>query len=136
MARYAYTEFPAEKENAGLDAIIAEMRAKGILYVPDHRSALGVVRRSRHADREPARDDGRAQDHARPLRPDILKPGEPIGALRDMRLWMTYLHHRWAIEAGVGYVGGMYHNIVVKGDDAAAHRDRAGGAAARRARLC
>ena len=44
------------------------------------------------------------------------KPGEPIGALRDMRLWMTYLHHRWAIEAGLGYVGGMYHNIVVKGE--------------------
>ena len=29
---------------------------------------------------------------------------------------MTYLHHRWAIESGVGYVGGMYHNIVVKGE--------------------
>jgi hypothetical protein len=29
---------------------------------------------------------------------------------------MTYLHHRWAIEAGIGYIGGMYHNIVVKGE--------------------
>jgi hypothetical protein len=48
--------------------------------------------------------------------PGILQAGEPIGALRDMRLWMTYLHHRWAIEAGIGYVGGMYHNIVVKGE--------------------
>jgi hypothetical protein len=48
--------------------------------------------------------------------PGILQPGEPIGGLRDMRLWMTYLHHRWAIESGVGYVGGMYHNIVVKGE--------------------
>ena len=33
-----------------------------------------------------------------------------------MRLWMTYLHHRWAIEAGLGYVGGMFHNILIKGD--------------------
>ena len=32
--------------------------------------------------------------------PNILRPGEPIGALRDARLWMTYLHHRWAIESG------------------------------------
>jgi hypothetical protein len=48
--------------------------------------------------------------------PDILQPGEPIGSLRDLRLWMTYLHHRYAIEAGLGYVGGMYHNIVVKGE--------------------
>ena len=29
---------------------------------------------------------------------------------------MTYLHHRWAIESGVGYIGGMYHNIVLKGE--------------------
>ena len=48
--------------------------------------------------------------------PGILQAGEPIGGLRDMRLWMTYLHHRWAIEAGLGYVGGMYHNIVAKGE--------------------
>ena len=39
-----------------------------------------------------------------------------MGALRDIRLWMTYLHHRWAIESGRRYVGGMYHNIVVKGE--------------------
>ncbi|MCH1932146.1 zinc-dependent metalloprotease, partial [Shewanella sp. A25] len=47
---------------------------------------------------------------------EMLKPGEPVGALRDMRLWMAYLHHRWAIESGLKYVGGLYTNIVVKGD--------------------
>ncbi|MEW6019715.1 MAG: zinc-dependent metalloprotease, partial [Pseudomonadota bacterium] len=31
--------------------------------------------------------------------------------------WMAYLHHRWAIERGQGYVGGLYQNIVLKGDD-------------------
>ena len=51
-------------------AIIAEMRAKNILYVPVHRSALGLVRRPRDADRVPPRDDGRAKDHAGPVRPD------------------------------------------------------------------
>ena len=29
---------------------------------------------------------------------------------------MTYLHHRWAIDSGVRYIGGQYHNYVVKGD--------------------
>ena len=29
---------------------------------------------------------------------------------------MTYLHHRWAIDSGVRYIGGMYHNYVLKGD--------------------
>jgi hypothetical protein len=32
-------------------------------------------------------------------------------------IWMVYLHHRWAIESGLRYVGGMYHNRVVKGEN-------------------
>jgi hypothetical protein len=116
MTRYAYTDFPADKERQGLEAIIAEMRAKNILYVPssdprwvwyDDRSTPSEYLRETTA----ARQIMLAQ-----YGPAILQAGEPIGALRDMRLWMTYLHHRWAIEAGVGYIGGMYHNIVVKGE--------------------
>jgi hypothetical protein len=49
--------------------------------------------------------------------PDILKAGDPIGDLRDIRLWMTYLHHRWAIDSGVRYIGGMYDNLAVKGEN-------------------
>jgi hypothetical protein len=116
MTRYAYTEFPADKERQGLDAIIAEMRAKNILYVPstdprwvwyDDRATPGEYLRETTA----ARKIMLAQ-----YGPAILQAGEPVGALRDMRLWMTYLHHRWAIESGIGYIGGMYHNIVVKGE--------------------
>lgn len=116
MARYAYSELPREKEEAGLNAIIAEMRAKNILFVPstdprwvwyDDRSTPSEYLRETLA----ARNIMLGQ-----YGPAILQPGEPIGALRDLRLWMTYLHHRWAIEAGVGYIGGMYHNIVVKGE--------------------
>jgi hypothetical protein len=92
------------------------MRAKGILYVPstDPRWVW-------YDDRATPTENLRETMAARAIMlsqygPAILKPGEPIGALRDVRLWMTYLHHRWAIESGVGYVGGMYHNIVVKGE--------------------
>ena len=116
MTRYAYTELPTDKEAAGLNAIIAEMRARSILYVPstDPRWVW-------YDDRATPTENLRETMAARKVMlaqygPDILKPGEPIGALRDIRLWMTYLHHRWAIESGVGYVGGMYHNIVVKGE--------------------
>ena len=116
MARYTYTEFPPEKEEQGLNAIIAEMRAKNILYVPstDPRWVW-------YDDRGTPADYLRETIAARNIMlaqygPALLQQGEPIGALRDLRLWMTYLHHRWAIEAGVGYVGGMYHNIVVKGE--------------------
>ena len=116
MTRYAYTEFPADKERQGLEAIIAEMRAKNILYVPstDPRWVW-------YDDRATPTEYLRETTAARKIMlaqygPSILQAGEPIGALRDMRLWMTYLHHRWAIEAGIGYIGGMYHNIVVKGE--------------------
>ena len=116
MARYAYTELPRDKEEAGLNAIIAEMRAKNILYVPstDPRWVW-------YDDRATPTEYLRETMAARTIMlaqygPAILEAGEPIGALRDLRLWMTYLHHRYAIEAGLGYVGGMYHNIVVKGE--------------------
>ena len=48
---------------------------------------------------------------------------------------MAYLHHRWAIDTGAKYIGGMYDNIASKGESRAAHGDRSGGAAARGARL-
>ncbi len=119
MARYAYTEFPAGTERAGLDAILAEMRTKDVIYVPstDPRWVW-------YDDRETPTEYLRETMAARRIMlaqygPAILDEGEPIGGLRDMRLWMTYLHHRWAIESGIGYVGGMYHNIPVKGESLA-----------------
>ena len=117
MTRYAYTEFPPEKEKEGLEAIIKEMRAKGILYLPttdprwswydDGATPTEYLRETMAARRIMLDRYG----------PGILKTGDPIGDLRDMRLWMTYLHHRWAIEAGVRYIGGQYQNLVVKGEE-------------------
>jgi hypothetical protein len=116
MARYAYTEFPADKERQGLNAIIAEMRAKNILFVPS-TDPRWVWYDDRATPTEYLRETAAARKiMLSQYGPGILQAGEPIGALRDMRLWMTYLHHRWAIESGVGYIGGMYHNIVVKGE--------------------
>ena len=115
-ARYAYADFPAGKEREGLEAVIREMRAKGLHYVPE-----SDPRWTWYDDRATPAEYLRETMAARAIMlasygPNVLKPGEPIGALRDMRLWMTYLHHRWAIESGLRYVGGMYHEYVVKGD--------------------
>ncbi len=116
MARYAYTEIPAAKERDGLEGIIRDMRAKNILFVPSTDP-----RWSWYDDRATPTEYLRETTAARKIMlekygPGVLRPGEPIGGLRDMRLWMTYLHHRWAIESGHRYVGGMYHNLVVKGE--------------------
>ena len=37
---------------------------------------------------------------------EILQPGESYGDLRKMRMWMTYLHHRWAIDTARGTSAG------------------------------
>ncbi len=116
MAKYAYTVFPAGQEKAGLDGVIAEMRAKGLHYLPETDP-----RWSWYDDRATPQEYLKETMLARGIMlnnygPNILRPGEPIGALRDARLWMTYLHHRWAIESGLRYVGGMFHTYNVKGD--------------------
>ena len=116
LARYAYSVFAVEEETAGLDAIIAEMREAEILYVPstDPRWAW-------YDDRATPTEYLEETLAARKIMlaqygSNILEEGEAIGSLRDLRLWMNYLHHRYAIEAGQRYVGGLYHNIVVKGE--------------------
>jgi hypothetical protein len=44
----------------------------------------------------------------------MLKPGEPYGELRDIRLWIVYLQQRYAIESAHKYIGGMFQNITTK----------------------
>jgi hypothetical protein len=116
MARYAYSTFPAAQEKDGLEGVIADMRGQGLLYVPDTDP-----RWTWYDDRATPTESLTEAMAARKIMianygPDMLLPGEPIGAMRDTRLWMAYLHHRYAIESGLKYIGGMYENIVVKGD--------------------
>ena len=60
---------------------------------------------------------GAAEDPARELwAGGSQERQEPYGDLRGIQLWMTYLHHRWSIDSGVRYIGGMYHNFAVKGE--------------------
>ena len=116
MARYAYSVFPAAQEKAGLNGVIADMRGQGLLYVPDTDP-----RWTWYDDRATPTENLAEAMAARKIMidhygPDMLLPGEPIGSLRNTRLWMAYLHHRYAIESGLKYVGGLYENIVVKGE--------------------
>ncbi len=117
MVRYAYTPLPADREAAALDALLREMRTKGILYTPN-----SDPRWNRYDDLgTPAEylQQTVAQRKAILSRygPDILRTGEAYGELRDARLWMAYLHHRWAIDTAVRYVGGAYDNLAVKGEN-------------------
>jgi hypothetical protein len=114
--RYAYTVFPKARERAGLENIINDMRKQGLMFTP-----TTDPRWNRYDDlADPAEYLRQAAAQRKILiagyGPNVLKDGEPFGNLRGIRLWMTYLHHRWSIDAGVRYIGGMYHNNAVKGD--------------------
>ncbi len=116
MVRYSYTELPPGSEKQGLNAIVAEMRSKGYIFTPatdprwnrydDLSDAATYLRETMKQRKILMSNYGLAS----------LAPGEDISHLRGEGLWMTYLHHRWAIDSGVRYIGGMYHNYVVKGD--------------------
>lgn len=116
MVRYAYTTLAKDVETKGLNSIIEEMHNKGILFVPstDPRWAWydDLSSPEQYIDETlEARHIMLAQ-----YGPDMLEEGEALGHLRDMKLWMVYLHHRWAIEAAQRFIGGMYHEWAVKGD--------------------
>jgi hypothetical protein len=117
MVRYAYTPFDASAEKAGLDRVIADMRGAGLLYVPQTDP-----RWTWYDDRATPAENLREALAARAImlqtygEAGALQPGEPTGSLRNARLWMAYLHHRYAIESAIKYVGGMFTNITIKGD--------------------
>lgn len=116
MVRYAYSVFAPGAEEAGLAKVIADMRAAGLHYVPDTDP-----RWTWYDDRATPTEYLRETYAARTILlrtygQSALTPGEPVGALRDARLWMVYLHHRYAVESAAKYLGGLYQNFVVKGD--------------------
>lgn len=114
MVRYAYTQFTPDQEKAGLNAILKDMRDQGVVFTPNDDP-----RYTWYDDRETPIENMRESAAARKIMlasygPGMLKPGEPIGAMRDIRLWMVYLHQRYAIEAAAKYIGGMFTNLSVK----------------------
>jgi hypothetical protein len=116
MVRYAYTLLPPAQEKAGLERVIADMRAAGLHYVPETDP-----RWTWYDDRATPTEFLKETYAARAILlntygQNALTPGEAVGSLRDARLWMVYLHHRYALESGLKYIGGQYQNHVVKGD--------------------
>lgn len=116
MVRYSYTEVAPAQEKETLERIVGEMRDRKLIFTPDTDprwnryddlgDAATYLRETMKQRRVLLANYGLAS----------LSKGEEISDLRGEGLWMTYLHHRWAIDSGVRYIGGQYHNYVVKGD--------------------
>lgn len=112
--RYAYTPFPKGQEKAGLDAIVKDMNDHGVIYTSQEDP-----RYTWYDDRETPMANLKETAEVRKIAlanygPGMLKPGEALGSMRDIRLWIVYLNQRYAIESALKYVGGQFQNMGVK----------------------
>jgi hypothetical protein len=121
--RYAYTWFPDEKaEQEGLDRIVADALQEGLRFITGgHASAAGSIpEASQWVDGSSAFESLERTTRVRRLLLDAfderaIRPGEPMSML-NMRFAHVYLHHRYALEAAIKYVGGMEFTYAMRGD--------------------
>ncbi len=119
--RYAYTWYPsAEAEAEGLAEIVQEAIDRGHVSMSDGgisnsypEVSRWVVGESMFESLEGAlavrREALRHFDEA------AIRPGEPLAWL-NARFAHVYLHHRYAMEGLVKYVGGMHYRFALRGD--------------------
>jgi hypothetical protein len=127
--RFAYTWFPdAESERAGLRRIARDAEARGLRFLTGgHASAAS----SDPAATQWVEGDDMLQALGRTMAVRRLlmdrfderaaQPGEPV-AILNRRFAHVYLHHRYALEGVIKYVGGMEHNYAIRGEPTVAMR--------------
>jgi hypothetical protein len=121
--RFAYTWFPDERaEREGLARIVRDAEANGLRFLTGgDASASGS---------DPAAtlwvegdDMLAALDRTLAVRRLLIdrfdhgaaQPGEPLAVL-NRRFAHVYLHHRYALEGAIKYVGGMEFNYALRGE--------------------
>ncbi len=122
--RYAYTWYPnPEAEAEGLRRIVREAEARGLRFVTGgHASAAGSYPAATQwvegADMLSALERTRAVRRLLIDRFDerAAQPGQPLAVL-NRRFAHVYLHHRYALEGAVKYIGGMEFGYALRGED-------------------
>jgi hypothetical protein len=120
--RYAYSQFPAAQEDAGLEGIVqAELRS-GVRFItnPDEAPDNSYPEGSTWVN---GQDVVAELARVAPVRRFLIEhfderaihPGEPL-ALLNKRFAAVYLHHRFTLAAAVKAVGGMEYRYAVRGD--------------------
>lgn len=121
--RYGYTWYPdARSEAAGLERIVQDGIKRNVRFVADqHAGAEGsipeatrwVVGRTMFEALE--RTSAVRRVAIEKFDERAVKPGEPLYLL-NMRFAHVYLHHRYALEGVVKYIGGMDFRYALRGD--------------------
>ncbi|MEX2527921.1 MAG: zinc-dependent metalloprotease [Gemmatimonadota bacterium] len=119
--RYAYTWYPTpEAEAAGLANIVQEALDRGHFSSSDGSISDSYPEVSRWITGD---DMFHTLDRSLRVRRQLLqhfderaiRPGEPLSWL-NQRFAHVYLHHRYAMEGMVRYVGGMQYRYALRGD--------------------
>lgn len=120
--RYAYTEFPTDQEEAGLQAIVSEAMARGIRFNADGDNATWssypeVTQWINGADavEELTRVMAVRRRLIEQFDASAIREGEPMVWL-NYRFVPVYLHHRYSLDAAIKAVGGMEFRYAVRGD--------------------
>ena len=119
--RYAYTWYPTpEAEAEGLAAIVQEALDRGHVSMADGEVANSYPEVSRWVDGATMFESLDGALTVRRLALEhfdeaAVRPGEPLSWL-NARFAHVYLHHRYAMEGLVKYVGGMHYRYAMRGD--------------------
>ncbi len=122
--RWAYTEFPAGAEAAGLEAIAADGIRRGLKFItnPDEAGSNAYPEATTWVN---GSDMTAELERVMAVRRFLLArfderaiaPGEPL-ALLNRRFVTVYLHHRFTLGAALKAVGGMEYRYALRGDSA------------------
>ncbi len=120
--RYGYTEFPADQEEAGLQAIVSEAMARGLRFNTDgdnptwssYPEATQWINGADAVEELPRVVEVRRYLLQR-FDASAIREGEPMVWL-NYRFAPVYLHHRYTLEAAVKAVAGMEFRYGVRGD--------------------
>jgi hypothetical protein len=124
QVRYAYAEFaPGTDEDAALEAILAENRSRGYLYLSDDDTRPAGAAHPLAAMWDNGPDPIAALAHELAVRRSALRrfgernipPHAPLSTLAEV-LTPLYFHHRYALEAAAKSVGGLDYAYGVRGD--------------------
>lgn len=121
--RYAYTWFETEEEEeAGLRQIMEDGLTEGLRFITGgHAGQAGSIpAATQWIEGDNMKDATRRTLAVRERLVDrfdetAIEPGEPMSML-NMRFAHVYLHHRYALEGLIKYVGGMEFSYALRGD--------------------
>ena len=121
--RYAYTWFPDDaSEAAGLRQIMADGLAQGLRFITGgHASQAGSIpEATQWIEGNNMMEALERTSQVRRLLIDrfderAIAEGEAMSML-NMRFAHVYLHHRYALEGAIKYVGGMDFTYALRGD--------------------